>query len=123
MADKVVVQDDGDLFRLVWVFDRDGCDTGARLGESLYTEADIDGEKNKGDRLHIALTLVLQKSLEDTGGARDKDSFFWETRAAAASALKMAKTQAEALLAGRSWPEWAVKAKAEGWTPPKGWKP
>jgi hypothetical protein len=23
----------------------------------------------------------------------------------------------------KPWPEWAVKAKAEGWKPPKNWKP
>jgi len=23
----------------------------------------------------------------------------------------------------KPWPQWAVQAKAAGWTPPKGWKP
>ena len=44
---------------------------------------------------------------------------FWESQKEARLALRMAK---EALKQERALPDWAEKALAEGWTPPKGWK-
>ena len=59
------------------------------------------------------------KAIHSLGAERDNEGFFFDSRSAANAALKVAK---EALKQDRPLPEWAQKALAEGWKPPKGWK-
>lgn len=50
----------------------------------------------------------------------------FETKGSVAEFLKAMRGAAKAAHAeydGIPWPDWAVKAQAEGWKPPKGWKP
>lgn len=58
----------------------------------------------------------------DFQDADDYNRFVFGSKRKAQQALKLAN---EVLLRGdeRPWPDWAVKAKAEGWMPPEGWRP
>lgn len=47
----------------------------------------------------------------------------WGTQGAVKRALKAAKAAVNTFRAGIPSPDWALKAYAEGWTPPKGWTP
>lgn len=47
--------------------------------------------------------------------------FYFDTRAEGEKALKIAKRNAKVLT--KKPPAWAQKALAEGWKPPKGWRP
>jgi hypothetical protein len=80
-------------YRLSWYLPEDG-DIGGSIGASPYTEIDL-------------------KALD----ASDVSGFFWDTRAAAQSALRVAKA---AIKAGvdRPIPDWARQALAAKWTPP-----
>lgn len=61
------------------------------------------------------------RTIKPLAEGRDYDGFYFLSGKDARAAMHLAN---EALLAGSSpWPEWAVLAKAAGWTPPKNWKP
>lgn len=47
-------------------------------------------------------------------------AFVFESERDARRALRAARA---AVKAGKVWPEWATTAVANGWSPPKGWKP
>jgi hypothetical protein len=69
------------------------------------------------------LTMIAYLAVAKLNGIqRDASGFFWDTRSAAQSALRVAKA---AIKAGvdRPIPDWARQALAAKWTPPKGWKP
>lgn len=48
------------------------------------------------------------------------DVYLWRTETRARHALDVVNL---ALRGGKPWPQWALDATNEGWTPPKGWKP
>jgi len=104
--------------RIAWFLAEDG-DFGAVLGDGdRYTHADL--KKASGDdRAHILACLTAAKS---DGVTRDRDGFSWETRTKATAALRMINLALKTD-GGAPWPEWAIRAKAEGWKEPKGWKP
>lgn len=67
---------------------------------------------------------VLTSFLEATPGARVEGNELIMPSMQSANRLK--NTLNEALLAykaNKPWPEWATKAKAAGWIPPKNWTP
>lgn len=47
----------------------------------------------------------------------------WRSQSDVKKALRAAKAAVEAWKAGLPLPDWAVRATAEGWKPPKGWSP
>lgn len=47
----------------------------------------------------------------------------WSSESTVRKALRAAKAAVEVWQAGVPLPDWAIKAQAEGWAPPKGWKP
>ena len=53
------------------------------------------------------------------GAERDFKGFYFESKSQAQKALAVAK---QAMKQDRPLPEWAQKALAEGWKPPKNWK-
>jgi len=123
-ADKLVVDEIDGEWRIVWWLDDD--DHGAILGEILYTQEDLDREPDQETRDHIAASLAVQALGPERGTAYR--SFFWEQRSDAVKALAVAKAaiKADRLLGKeehRGWPSWALTALANGWTPPKKWKP
>lgn len=104
-------------YRIGWFLSEDG-DFGAMIGETKYTEAQI---AKMTDREDHECALAYLAALKTDGYRVDWRGLIWESRSAAQKALRAIK--AAIANADHPWPEWAVKARAEGWTPPKGWKP
>lgn len=116
--DKLIIDSDRDGYFIAW-FISDVDDIGATLGEETYTEAQLTKAKS-GDWEHIKATVVAgQTSGVERHGS---NGYRWESLTAAKRALR-AINAALKDKSGKTWPEWAVKAKAAGWTPPKGWTP
>lgn len=111
--DKLMVVPDRWVHRIQWWIAEDG-DMGAYLGERRS-----DG---KGDPPKKAIDLphwTACKAARETNPKRDTSGFYWESANAAGAALRVVKA---ALAQERPLPDWAIKATAEKWTPPKGWK-
>jgi hypothetical protein len=106
------------LFRLTWYL-ADDDDIGGTLGDGdRYTLKDLE-RVEEGDRNHVAATLALQEMQSEGKAQRDGRGFYWESRTEATRALVVVNQA----IKGQPWPDWAVKAKAAGWKPPRGWKP
>ncbi len=102
-------------WRIAWIFDGDD---GATLGDDVYTDRDLAKAKPE-DWDHVAATLTASKT---EGVERDQGGYYWESESNAKKAYRVVR----AVLKDKSkkpWPEWATKAVANGWKPPKGWKP
>jgi hypothetical protein len=124
MADKLVVVEYRDSFRIQWELD-DGDDLGAFLGQSTKCPPDKAPE-NKDDRefwAHERAGFQVIYSPDSEGCGHDHTGFWWETETKAKFALAKVNAMAKAALSEIPWPDWAVKATAAGWKPPKGWKP
>jgi hypothetical protein len=117
--DRLLVDDnDRDCFRITWYLAEEG-DMGATIGDGdRYTEDQL-AKAEPADRPHIIACLTAVKT---DGVTRDSHGFRWESRAKATVALRAINLSIKND-GGAPWPEWALKAKAERWTPPKGWKP
>lgn len=81
---------------------------GASLGEG-----DLPTEDSPDDH------CVATRAVAALDPERDEFGFYWETRNKAKAALAAAK----GAIANKPWPWWAVRAKMDGWRPPKGWRP
>ena len=118
MADRLIIESERIGYQIVWFLEEES-DTGARLGESTYSERDLAKAKPE-DWDHITATITASKTV---GVQRDgHNGYYWESRKDAAAALKAIKFALKDKGA-KPWPEWAVKATAEGWKAPKGWTP
>jgi len=115
--DKLVVDCDRlGVWRITWFLAEDG-DLGASLGEQEYTQASLE-KADPAERDHVLATLTAKK----TAGVKRDGTYYWESESAATKALRLINATLKAD-DGAPWPEWAIKAKAEGWKAPKGWKP
>lgn len=122
MSEKLVVVDDRwSQYRIQWELEED---MGAVLGEGEYRPAQIEKKlakaKTDEDREHLAACLAAAHS---KGVEHDSTGFFWESKSAATAALRLARAQIKACRDNKPWPDWALQAHAEGWRPPRGWKP
>lgn len=118
--DKLVIRDDRCRYCIAWMIEEDKYDVGATLGEGhrVFTEDDLL-KANPDDWQHIAATMAVATS---TGVEHTHDGYYWNSRAEAMVALKMARAALKDK-SRRPLPGWALQAKAAGWTPPKGWTP
>lgn len=105
-----------DAWRIQWVFE--GFGEGGTLGEDVHVDADL-ADCEPEERSHVIAVVTASKT---EGVERDQHGFYWPSKAKANAALRAIKA-AWKTNTGASWPEWAVKAQAAGWKPPKGWKP
>lgn len=101
-------------------------DIGGALGDALPLK-ELDDKTKDEDRSWVVSNLVAS---QESPSGRNRDGFYWDTESKARKALAKVKAAIKAdaaaqkaLKAGKPWPEWAVKAKAEGWRAPKGWMP
>jgi hypothetical protein len=56
-------------------------------------------------------------------GRSKEGVYYWVTKAQAARAMRLARVHIRENEQQRLWPTWAKKAIAEGWKPPRRWKP
>lgn len=113
------------MYEIVWELVEEG-DLGARLGEG-DGRPPTDKEVNAADDLnwpHLRATQIAAKSkgVENVTDDRKYFPYRWETKTDAEGCLREIRA---VLKAGRNnpMPDWALKASAAGWKPPKGWKP
>lgn len=90
--------------RIGWVMPFDG-EFGAFLGDEARPS---DPE-----------TKIAQEAVKPFA----EDDYTFSTLAKAKKALTAANEALFAAKSGKPWPDWALRAKAEGWKPPKGWTP
>jgi|GEM_PF-4233254 len=112
---KLVVVDYAHGYALQWIVDDDD---GAYVGQSADMSEEVS-RKSRDDRETYLAEQAAKSSkaeAEIVGGI-----YVWESYRAADAVRKAAmlaiKTDAAEM------PEWATKALAAGWKPPKGWKP
>lgn len=115
--DRLYVREANYIYRITWSLAEEG-DHGADLGDSIYTAGALE-KASPEDREHILATLTAAKSV---GVERDATGYFWESPTKARAALRLINLALKTD-GGAPWPDWALQAKAERWTPPKGWKP
>jgi hypothetical protein len=129
MKDRLMVVETRQGYTLQWnLGDED--DMGATLGEcedrkSLHKlEQDFkSGKVAEVDKEHVAATLAAWKHEDVQYSTYDRDGFYWETKAGATQALRLANIAIKELKDNKPWPDWAKQAAAHGWKPPKGWQP
>jgi len=113
MADRLVVFEKQNVYRIGWYLQEEQ-DMGATLGEE-------DKREFSKDEWDYKLAIETIEALPDV--EKDKDGYFWESRKEAQEVLKQIKTAIKSYQSGVKMPDWAKKALAAGWKPPKGWKP
>jgi hypothetical protein len=118
MTLKLDLDQDSHGYCIAWWDTEDDIEGDLRLGETLSSED--DGEIAD----HIYITTELRKIYPPD--RIESEVFYWDSLSSARKALRHARALWKAFKEkkrGRPWPEWAIKAKAEGWVPAKGWKP
>lgn len=128
MADQLAVfdaEDYSDACYIAWVFDGDA---GGALGDPTYTQADLvkaAADPTGDDWDHVKATITASKTVGvERIRARYAHTtcYVWPNRKLANAALRAIRAALKDK-GDKPWPEWAVKAKAAGWTAPKGWTP
>lgn len=115
--DRLIIDDnDYGIYRIVWYL-AENQDIGGVLGDEEYTDEQLAKCLSDEDRQHIVATIAASKTIDVRC---DSNGYFWETKAQATMALRACNA---ALRTKMVWPEWATKASAAGWKPPKNWKP
>ena len=111
-------------YRIAWFIDGhegatlgDGGETAAQLAKKIKAATGSSSEA-KSSREYYSASLVM---FATDGMKRDSRGFYWESISDAKAALKVARLAVKNC--DHPWPDWAIKAKAAGWSPPRGWKP
>lgn len=81
----------------------------------------ISGDNRLSHQQNIAALRGAQRVrvvCSSTSGA-----YIWESKKQAARAMRLARAELKAIQTGRPFPEWAKQALAEGWKPPRRWRP
>jgi hypothetical protein len=113
----------------------DGDEDGANLGESgTGTERELvvarvryeSALKSKNGAHIEEMRSLLEMAAADHAAkpfaeSRGRNGFVFGSQSSALKALRAARAALKNL--GAPMPEWALKATAAGWKPPKGWKP
>lgn len=134
MGDHWQIVDDTRGFRIQF-YNADIDDLGAYLGDGSNAdgtwpdgpaggeeEDEVDKEWNRAH--NAAVKLIAAEGLgERARSTGHGGGFLFDSRTEAAKAMRILKTCQKQAKDERPWPEWAVKAAAEGWKAPKGWKP
>jgi hypothetical protein len=112
-----------DGYTINWIFQPkdDGYDEDDPIGGELCDEVSDDPEADLEENAVVAaLRLALGELPREHSSSR---ILHFEGRAEAQKALRIARAALKAFRENKPWPEWALKAQAAGWKPPKGWSP
>jgi hypothetical protein len=114
MADRLIVFEGQNVYRIGWYLEEEE-DMGATLGELDVS----DIPESEWDYKMAVKTIISLPDIE-----KDIYGFYWETKSQATKVLKIIKTATTTYKKSKGeLPDWAKKALAAGWKPPKGWKP
>ena len=128
MADKLAITTGRDVpYVIYWSVELDDYDdVGAVLGEEseadrvAYARRIKDSGEDGTDREYMVSVLA---AMESPGVKHNGAVFYWETLREAQQALRFINLRLKVAKKEIPWPDWAIRAKAAGWTPPKNWKP
>lgn len=112
--DRLAIQEDRYDYKIGWYL-WDDEEFGLMLGRG--TDSIEDAAET------VAATKAIRANTELHPLNLDSTEWCWENRSTAQKALRVAKAAIATMNAAKPMPEWAIKATAEGWKPPKGWKP
>jgi hypothetical protein len=112
--DKLAIDERrGSTWTIGWFLAEEG-DFGLMLGrESGHSD----------DSTTAALNAIRGMPKELQPESLSESEWRWAELSAARKALRVAKEAVRLYAANRPMPEWAIKAMAEGWKAPNGWKP
>jgi hypothetical protein len=110
MSWKLDIFSDRYEYIISWIDPDDG-EPGLSLGE------------NADDPEHVAASNAAMKLLEPGVQHKKDHALRWETKSGATKALRAARAAVRAHRQGKAWPDWAIQAQANGWSPPRGWTP
>lgn len=113
----VVVQEARDYYR--WRIQWEFLDEDERDGGYLVQMSDDGLGEPPNDREEWEHWAASRAVRETNGYMHDNTGAYWESRRLACAARDVAVL---AIKQERPLPEWAKRALAEGWKPPKGWK-
>lgn len=116
--EKLVVYEHNGNYYIGWYLP-DEEDIGATLGEDLTTINKATTEEGVDDHVIATKYLMSLDCDHDTFG------YYWESKTKAQKILREINAQIKMKLGNpgiSEMPDWAQKALAEGWTPPKDWK-
>lgn len=118
--DKLTLVRRFDGYRIQWeLWEFADGEEGAILGEDHpYCIRRKSPPKDPDLLEHWAATRAVADA---PGVNRDEYGYLWHKQSEAADALRAARAALRG--ARRSMPQWAMKAMANGWTPPRGRKP
>ena len=108
----VDIFDDYDGIYLAWT---NGEDEGARLGEESGNDYEVKATR---DALHELMNTKTGYVYRGRTGV-----FLFEDERTAVEAKRLVNAALWNMQNNKPLPDWARKAVAEGWSPPKGWKP
>ena len=103
-----------------WIIDGDD---GGDIGEGQQPD-EIPTANEMGER-DSWIAHQAAKPFAESGKAK-YEGFTFESASKATAAVRAIRAAFRADLAaqqGAPWPQWAITAKAAGWTAPRGWKP
>ena len=103
---------DNYMFHLAWFDDEDG--EGLRFGDDHETESvkKCPSDPDLAEHWHAV-----------RGAKTVNGSLHWDSVTDAKKAKASANAAVKAYRVNKPLPDWALQAKAAGWTAPKGWKP
>lgn len=102
-------------YRLQWYIAEDD-DYGLTIGEEKFSAKPPENR----EEYETWVAHKVCNELKQLGDAqKDRDGFFWESKADANYALRTVNLE---LKQERPLPEWAKMAIKNGWKAPKGWK-
>ena len=118
--DKLVVIEDHYQYRIQWLLQDDDDDMGAILGQGgeRFSAKMVARAKPENWEHEMATHVARQDKFVE----RDNEGFYWESIGRAKAVLKLINVALKDR-SKRPWPSWALEAKANGWTPSKGWTP
>ena len=129
MADRLDCDWIDHYYRIYWVlaidyYDNTGAILGQEGGENICMNMPKQLEKLKtsqDDREHVAITYLIYK--EKLYDALDRLGYGWSSKSSALKVLRRCRAELKSIRDNIPWPDWAKRAVAEGFKPPKGWKP
>lgn len=108
--DRLVISEGRNGYVIQWYL-ADIQDVGASLGDGPIPASDPPPEHEDWE-----IIVAARAAGNASPDGRDRDGFFWESKAKARAAL----VSANAALKNKPLVDWEVKALAAGWKPPKG---
>ena len=114
MADKLIVYERRNVYRIGWYLSEDGS-LGSALGETPGDYASDVAPLDRGEWE----SWIAERTAASSKPGRDTFGYYWTSRQEALRVLTAIKAGLKQV---RPLPEWAKTAIEAGWKPPNGWK-